>query len=367
MLRRLFFSLRRLDLWLFGATVLLVLSGLLMLYSITYDSPSPLLLRQSIFFAVGLLLLFGLGTFDYRFFRKVSVLFYILAVLLLAAVLFIGLNIKGSVRWFDLGLFPLQPVEVMKLALIIFLAGFFKKRLTQVKEFKTVLVSGLFAGVPIALTLMQPDLGSAMVLFFIWLGLLLVAGAKKKHLVWLALIFVFIATVAWFFFLHDYQKSRLTTFLDPASDPKGRGYNAIQAVIAVGSGGVFGRGLARGVVSQLRFLPERQTDFIFASLAEELGLVGVGLLLFLFGVWLFRIVRVIGASRENFGAFVASGIFFCFFSQSLINIGMNIGLLPITGIPLPLVSYGGSSLIMALVSVGVLQSIVTYAQPVGFD
>lgn len=369
MLKRLFFSLRRLDFWLLGATILLVCGGLLMLYSIAFGdfSVSSFLFRQILFFAFGLLFLLGLSSLNYRYYEKICAPFYMAAVFLLLAVLLFGLNVKGGTRWFYLGFFQFQPVELTKLALIIFLAGFFKKNIARIGEFKTVILSGAFTAVPVLLTLVQPDLGSAAVLVLIWLGLLAAAGAKRSHLIALLAIMAFLAAAAWFYLLKDYQKLRLLTFFNPTSDPLGRGYNAMQAVVAVGSGGLFGRGLARGVVSQLRFLPERQTDFIFATLAEELGLVGVLFLMALFATWFFRIVKIIKSSRDNFGAFLATGILIYLFSQTVINIGMNIGLLPITGIPLPLVSYGGSSLLIIMMSVGILQNISANSQPARFD
>jgi len=214
---------------------------------------------------------------------------------------------------------------------------------------------------------MQPDLGSTLVLFSIWLGMLLVSGAKKSHLAGLLVILLIFTVLAWAFFLQDYQKNRVFSFLDPTSDPQGQNYNAIQSITAVGSGGITGRGFGRGVVSQLRFLPERQTDFIFASLAEELGFFGAGFLLALLFWWFMRIIKVARDSSENFGFFLVFGIFCFFFVQSTINIGMNIGLLPITGVPLPLVSYGGSSMLVSLVALGIVESVLVHAQPVKFD
>ena len=337
-----------------------------MIYSTTLGSEVNLVTRQIIFFGGGIFLLFAFSALDYRYLQRISFILYGLGVALLVSVLFLGLNISGSTRWFDLGFFRLQPVEYMKIALILHLAAFFQKEGMVIRRIKTVALSFLYAAIPIFLTLLQPDLGSAVVLGVIWFGMLLAAGVERKHVIVFLLIFTMLASVGWIYVFEDYQKNRITSFLDPAADPQGSGYNSLQSIIAVGSGGFFGRGFARGVVSQLKFLPERQTDFIFASLAEELGFLGAFFLLSILLFWLFRQTRTIRRARDGYGVYVAVGIFTYFFSQTVINVAMNIGLLPITGIPLPLISYGGSSLIISLVSIGILESIVAHAQPVRF-
>lgn len=353
---------RRLDLYLLGLSLLLGFIGLLMIYSMTYadSDPSRLLARQIFFLLLGLGLLLVFSSINYRHLYRIGILAYAVSIVLLLAVLVFGPNIKGSVRWFNLGFFQVQPVEFAKIGLIIYLAVFFQKRIGQLSRFRNVMLSAVVAAVPVGLTLLQPDLGSALVLVAIWLSMLLVAGVKKKHLLWLLLVMVVIGSVAWAWFLKDYQKDRLLSFLDPTADPQGRGYNALQSIIATGSGGIFGRGLARGIVSGLRFLPERQTDFIFASLAEELGFVGAGFLLLALAGWFYRMFRIVTSSGDNFSLFLSVGIFFYLFSQVTINIGMNIGLLPITGVPLPLISYGGSSMTAALICTGILESIACH-------
>lgn len=357
------------DKYLFGLSILLFLVGLLMIYSTTFGDPEfrGLPLRQSVFFLIGLIVLIVFSSLDYRYLLRISWVLYLAALILMVAVLLFGINLKGSVRWFNLGFTQFQPVEFAKLALIVFLAAFFHKRLNQMSNFKNVAAATLAAGIFVFLTLRQPDMGSSLVLLAVWFGLLLASGAKKKHIALLLLICVVLSAAGWFYFLEDYQKARVASFLNPLSDPQGRGYNAIQSITAIGSGGFFGRGFARGVVSQLRFLPERQTDFIFASLAEELGFVGACFLLLLLLIWFLRMARVVKIARENFGFFLSLGIFYYLFIQTAINIGMNVGLLPITGIPLPLVSSGGSSLIASMAAIGILESIIIHAQPVRFD
>lgn len=347
-----------------GFSVLLGLVGLLMIYSMTYAtaSQSPLLARQAVFFLIGFCLLLFFSSINYRHLYKIGALSYISAVALLLGVLLFGLSVKGSLRWFALGFFQVQPVELAKIALIIYLAAYFQKNIGQISRFRVVLVSVFLVSIPVGLTLIQPDLGSALVLLAIWLGMLIASGAKKRHLLWLLLFFVVLSSFAWVGFLKDYQKDRVLSFLDPTADPQGRGYNALQSVIAAGSGGLTGRGLARGIVSGLRFLPERQTDFIFASLAEELGFVGTSFFLLVLLGWFFRMARIIERTSDNFSLLLSVGIFCYLFFQTAINIGMNIGLLPITGIPLPLISYGGSSLLVAMSCIGILQSIAGHNQ-----
>lgn len=361
---KILFFFRRLDLYLLGIAVAMASLGIVMIYSTTFSFlvSSDLVVRQLIFFLLGLGAMFALASLNYRLLRTIAPALYLSGVALLIGVLFFGRVVGGSESWFDLGFFRFQPVEYMKLALIVQLAAFFQRRLPEMLKLRNLIFSFLIAAVPVALTLMQPDLGSASVLGFIWLGMLLAARPKKSHLLWLFFILILLAGLAWQFLLYDYQKDRIVHFWDPMSDPQGRGYNALQAMTAVGSGGVSGYGLARGLVSQLRFLPERQTDFIFASLGEELGLVGTVALLGFVSAWLIRITRVIRDSRENFGFYLGLGIFCLFFFQSFVNIGMNIGLLPITGIPLPFVSYGGSSLVISFISLGILQSVSVHSQ-----
>jgi rod shape determining protein RodA len=280
-----------------------------------------------------------------------------LSVILLIGVLIAGTVVKGSSRWFEIGFLRFQPVEIAKIALAVFLASWLRTKSHVIRDARYFLLSGLFALVPMVLTILQPDLGSALVLGFIWLAMISAAKPRPKHLAIFFLAVCAVSLLAWFFMLQDYQKNRIETFLNPASDPDGQGYNAIQAITAVGSGGLTGRGFARGVVSQLRFLPERQTDFIFASMGEELGFLGSVLLLTILLIWYIRMLRIIESAPENFGFFLSFGLFAYLFFQSAVNIAMNIGLLPITGIPLPLVSYGGSSLLVSLIAIGILQSI----------
>ncbi len=365
-MRQWFGNFRYFDLVLFGSSILLLLLGLLMIYSTTLDTEANLLLRQGIVAVVGFVGMFYLAFFDYRDLKRVTGFIYLAILAALLAVWFFGANIRGSVRWIDLGFFNLQPAEFAKLAIVIIMAKFLDQHGERLKSFRYVLLSAVYVLIPVFLILIEPDLGSSLIVFFTWFAMLMFSKISKKHLMALIAAGLVLAVAAWFFALHDYQKQRVYTFINPASDPQGQGYNVIQSIIAVGSGELFGRGVGRGLQSQLKFLPERQTDFIFASTAEELGLVGSFVILLLYVIILFRVLRAVRSARDNFGMYLSLGIFFMLFFQILINIGMNIGILPVTGIPLPLLSYGGSSLLTTLLSLGLVQSIIARQKALRF-
>lgn len=362
-------SLKYFDWLLFAAVLILSLIGLLMIYSTGLSAvgfESRLWPRQLLFIVIGLFGLFFLSQQDHRYFRKSSSIIYALSLLLLIAVLFFGTEIRGARRWFDLGFMNFQPSEFSKFALLLVLAKFFQIRQPLMQKFSYLLWSLAFVVLPAVLIVLQPDLGSALVHGAIWFGLLLMTTMPRRFFVYLGVLLLIVFLVFWQFVFQDYQKARLASFLDPSADPLGQGYNVRQAMVAVGSGGVFGSGLARGLQSQLKFLPERQTDFIFASTVEELGLVGGGLIIFLLLFVMWRILRIAKNARDLFASYFASGIFFLFFCQSIINLGMNLGLLPVTGIPLPFVSYGGSSLVIAFWLIGIVENIARTAAPVRF-
>lgn len=358
------------DWFLIAAAALLLAVGLIMLYSITGQGvaiSSSLMVRQLIFGLVGFALLFSISLFDYRSLQRSSGFLYVLTIVLLLLVFAWGHVARGSSRWIDLGFFRFQPAEFSKLFLIIILARFFALHRDSMDRFRNVLLSLVYVAIPAGLILIEPDLGSAIVLFMIWLGMLLNSRVNWKHIAILALIGVVVAGVGWEFVLHDYQRNRIETFLNPGADPLGKGYNVIQSTIAVGAGSFLGTGLGHGTQSQLRFIPERQTDFIFASLAEELGFVGAMFLLILFLLLFSRIVRTSSVSRDSYGRYVALGVLSMLLAQAVINIGMNIGIMPVTGIPLPLISYGGSSLFVTLVSLGLIESIFIRHRGLAFE
>jgi rod shape determining protein RodA len=216
------------------------------------------------------------------------------------------------------------------------------------------------------LVLRQPDLGSTLILLGIWFGAMLISSVKKKFIVILIVAGIAVAAVSWQFLLHDYQRNRIEAFIDPALDPRGQGYNVRQAIIAVGSGHVTGRGFGQGLQSALRFLPERQTDFVFAAMSEEIGFVGSFTIVVLYGFLLLRLLKVVRMARDDFGMYVAAGVLCMIFGQVLINIGMNIGIMPVTGIPLPFITHGGSSLVVAMASLGIVQNIVIQSKTLRF-
>lgn len=353
--------------FLFGSSILLLFLGLLMVYSTTNaDSGSSQLLRQALFAGIGLVGMFALTFYDYRNLKKLTPWIYIGVVVALLVVFFFGPAVRGSARWIDLGFFRLQPAEFTKLAMIIIMAKYLDQTGEKLKNFRYVLLSAVYLAIPMFLILIEPDLGSSLVVLSVWFGLLLFSKINKKHVLVLVVSFLVLAVLAWFFVLHDYQHERVYTFLDPDRDPQGQGYNVLQSIIAVGSGQLLGRGVGRGFQSQLDFLPERQTDFIFASTAEELGMVGSVVLLGLYFVVFMRLIKTCRSARDNFGMYLSLGVFIMLLTQVVINIGMNIGIMPVTGIPLPLLSLGGSSMITTLLSLGIVQSVVARQKAVRF-
>lgn len=350
-------DLLRLD-WIFlGAVFFLAGIGTLSLYSISPDVQSGnYAFRQAIFFALGLAGFFSIASLDYRHVQKYSTPLYFGMLIVLVGVLLWGKTVHGTEGWINLGIARFQPVEMAKPVLIIFLASFIAKKKTELGELVRLFASFILASVLIALVLKQPDLGSALVLTGIWGGMLLISGMRLSHFVALAVIGLGVAVASWSF-LAPYQKERILSVVSPQLDPQGSGYNVIQATVAVGSGGMMGKGIGHGSQSQLNFLPEKHTDFIFSVISEELGLAGALAVLFLYAIVLYRLKRIAQLSRDNFGYLVVSGIMIMLVIQVTVNVGMNIGLLPVTGIPLPLLSYGGSSLVSVLVSFGIASSV----------
>jgi len=354
-------KLRKFDWILFTAVLLLIILGMSAIYSVNLSQAGDDysgFRRHVVFVLIGLAVFFFFSFLNYNFFRSYSRIIYIVTLILLIFVLFFGRNIRGTTGWFAIGDFSIQPVEIAKIALIIFLAKFFSNRYQQFSHSKHIFFSLAGAGILIFFILLQPDLGSAMILAGIWFIMLLLTGVKKAYL--FILIFFIIAGLlfSWFIVLKDYQKERILTFIDPNRDPLGSGYNVTQSIIAVGSGCLFGRGLGFGSQSQLRFIPESQTDFVFAVIAEELGFLGVILILSLWGIVFFRLIRAAQRAPNDFSMFLILGIVIVFFLHVLINIGMNMGIVPVTGISLPLLSAGGSFLFVSLAFLGICESII---------
>ena len=350
------FFLRRLD-WVLLVIVALLLSlSLIMLFSISSAGGTDYFTRQAVAVGLGLAILLFVATLDYKHIERYSTFIYFLTLAVLLTVLLFGVTVRGTAGWLSFGFFQVQPVELAKVTLIIFLASFISKKRSELGEWTRLIVSLFLTAAIIFLVLKQPDLGSSLVLMAIWGGMILASGIRMKQVIVLGTLAILLVTVGWMT-LDQYQVDRIETFLNPELDPQGSGYNVLQAIVAVGSGGVTGKGLGNGSQSQLNFLPEKQTDFIFAVVAEELGLVGAILTIGIYAGMLYRIKRIGETARDNFGYLVAVGVFIMLFVQLLINLGMNVGLLPVTGIPAPLLSYGGSSLLSFFIALGLLQSI----------
>ena len=355
-----FLQLKRYDVILLGATSLLIALGLLVLYSSgirSAQSASQLdTSRQVIYVLVGAVLFWLVTRLDYDVLRGYSKAIYIIMVALLIIVEVFGATRLGATRWISLGFFQFQPSEFAKLALIIFLARFFADSYDHSDKIKYLIISILYLLPPLLLVLAQPDLGTALVLLVIWLAMALTSRIKKRYFVALLAILV-ISTPLLYPRLAPYQQQRVATFVSPTANPSTTGYNVNQAIIAVGSGGIFGQGLSSGSQSQGNFLPSQNTDFIFAVLSEKLGLFGGVVCIFLYSVLVVRAIWIARNSSDRFGTFLAIGIATMFGFHVVVNISMNIGLLPVTGIPLPFISAGGTSMIISLLSVAILESI----------
>jgi len=358
----LFQRLKRLDWILLAATIPVLCAGLISMYS--FVGTNNYFEKQLFWIPIAFLVCVGLAQIDVRALRKTNAilglfLFFCFALLLLFLA---GSVFKGARGWFDLGFFAIQPADPMKLVLILLLAKYFSRRHIEIAHFKHIIVSGLYTLVPFALVLIQPDFGSAIILFAIWFGMTVVSGISKKHLLMVFGIGACAFMVLWFVALHPYQKERIKTFLHPLTDIRGAGYNAYQSTVAVGSGQLLGKGIGYGTQSRLKFLPEYQTDFIFASFAEEWGFVGVLLLLLCYGVIIWRVLAAAMIGATNFETLFAMGLAIFFMTQLSIHVGMNMGLLPVTGQTLPFMSYGGSHLLTEFAGLGLLMGMRRYAR-----
>ncbi len=348
------------------AMFLLFALGITTLYSVSlaFDTTGiSLFSKQLLYFLLGLTLFGFFMSVDYRLWQPLYPWFFLLSLffLLLLYTPF-GENIRGIRAWLDFGVFVWQPVELIKVLLVLTLAGYFSKQGRHLRTWKPLIVSGSAVALLVLLVLAQPDLGSAMVLFFLWLALVLILGLSKWQIGLMLVGFLGIALFGWTVFLENYQKQRVLTFLDPSLDPLGSGYNVTQSLIAIGSGGIWGRGIGFGSQSQLEFLPERQTDFIFAVIGEELGFAGVFLLLSLFGIVVWRGLVIARNAHNDFGQLVAISVVIVIVGQGSMNIAMNLGMIPVTGISLPFISAGGSYLLAVFMMNGLLQSVAVYSK-----
>jgi rod shape determining protein RodA len=355
---------RHIDFILLGSTLPLVVAGLITVSSFVSDN--PFFNRQIVWVAISLIVFFIASLVDWRFLRRTGVLvtFFIISVLSLLLLFTAGTLTKGAINRFDLGLFFLQPSDPIKLVLVMLLAKYFSRRHIEIAVVRHIIISGLYALILFVLVFLQPDFGGAIIIFLIWFGMVLVSGISKKHLLAVFLIGALVFGGLWTFVFRDYQKNRIMTFLNPLTDIQGAGYNAYQSTITVGSGQFFGKGVGFGTQSRLQFLPEYETDFIFAAISEEWGFVGVCLMLFIYCILFWRIIVNAMQGATNFETLFGLGFAILLMSHLVIHIGMNVGLLPVTGTTLPFVSYGGSHLVMEFLGLGILAGMRKYSRPV---
>lgn len=320
--------------------------------------------RQLILIIISLFAFLIFSFFDYRALKNsyILIVIYGFLIFLLALIFVFGYISKGGNRWFNLGAFYIGPSEPMKVVLILILAKFFSKRHIFIANLKNVLISLIYLIIPVVLIIMQPDLSTALVLCLIWFGMLLVSGLSKKYILWFSIVALTLALLLWNFYLLPYQKNRIINFINPTHDLQGTGWNAYQSIIAVGSGGLLGKGVGYGTQSRLGFLPEHETDFIFASFTEEWGFVGAILIFILFLIIIFSLIKKAVRGNSNFETLFIVGVAIWFVVQTSFNIGMNIGILPVTGIPLPLMSHGGSHLLAESVALGMCVGMSRYGR-----
>ncbi len=315
--------------------------------------------KQIIFFAVGISLMVLVSFFDYRVLKNNSYLIlicYAICVALLIGLHFFAPVIKGSRGWYKIGILSLDPIEPTKIVLVFLLAKYFSMRHVEMYKFRHIIFSGLYVLLPALFIFIKPDLGGTSVILLIWLGILLISGIKINHFLVLLLCFSLVAGFAWMFLLKDYQKQRITAFLFPY-DYLGASWSQNQTKISIGSGQIFGEGLAKGSQVQYGFLPEPHTDFIFSVIAEEWGVIGILALFIIYAFLVWQVLLVAVRSHSNFPRLFASGFAIILITQFFVNIGMNLGLLPVVGLYLPFISYGGSGMIGNFISLGILQSI----------
>jgi len=350
------------DRFLIVPTILLFGIGLLSIYSSSFGRGDfSNFKKQIIFGAIGIFLMLLFSFLDWRIFRDSPyflLIVYFLLIIFLVLIFFFGPQIRGVKGWYKIGELTVHPVEFVKIVLILLLAKYFSKRHIEMYRIQHIVLSGFYVLVPALLVFFQPDLGSVLILIAIWVGILIASGIKLRHFFILCFCFFLILIFSWSFLLKEYQKERIIAFLQPKlANPLEIGWSHRQAKIAIGSGGLLGQGLKKGSQTQLGFLPEPQTDFIFSAIAEETGFLGITILFLLFGILIWRIFKIAFVVSSNFPRLFAVGFSVYLMSQIFVHMGTNLGILPIVGISLPLVSYGGSNLIITFLGLGILGSI----------
>lgn len=352
----------KVDVTLLISMLFISVAGLLTMSS--FQGDDNYFFKQTVWIVLAIGVFLAASLFDYRFLKqtRVVVALYIFLLCILSFLFILGNSVKGAQSWFSLGGLAFQPSDLMKLGLIIVLAKYFNRRHVEIANIRHIIVSGVYAFIPFTLVVLQPDFGSAMVLFAIWLGIIFVSGISWKHILLVAVLVGTTFLLAWNFAFKPYQKARIMNFVNPLQDIRGTGYNAYQSTIAVGSGGLLGKGLGSGTQSRLNFLPEYKTDFIFAAYAEEWGFVGSILLLIFFALIFMKLSFFALRADSTFEALFTYGVMVWMMTHVVINIGMNIGIMPVTGIPLPLMSYGGSHLLAEALALGMCAGMYRYAR-----
>ncbi|MCX6759879.1 MAG: rod shape-determining protein RodA [Candidatus Nealsonbacteria bacterium] len=352
---------RKMDWIMIGAACFLTVFGLLSIYSSSSRGNDFLNFKKQIaFFIVGFSLMLIFAYIDWREIRDnpyLILIFYIICVVALAGLIILGHKIRGVSGWYKIGFITIDPIEYTKISLMLLLAKYFSNRHIEMYRLKHILLSGIYVAIPSSLIILQPNLGSALTLIVLWFGILVISKIKLRHLIALIACALIISALGWFFVLHPYQKQRIVSFILPQLEPLGAGWNQNQSKIAIGSGGLLGLGFNNGSQNRYGFLPEPQTDFIYSAISEEYGFIGVSVLFALYLLIIWRLSKIAFSFQSNFPRLFVSGFIIILFTQFFINIGMNLGLLPVIGISLPFVSYGGSGLISFFISLGIIQSI----------
>jgi rod shape determining protein RodA len=358
---------RHFDFWLLGAVIIALVFGVTMIRSAIAGNVSlaGLVPRQIIFGAVGFAVIILAAAIDYRFWSGAIVPMYVVIVLSLLLLFIVGATHFGATRWIETGLVSIQPTELAKMVVILALANFFDRNIESHRNWGWLLKS-LFIAVGIAgLIFIQPNLSNVIVVMVLWAAMAWVAGLDLKQLGILLLVIVLLGAVAYSFFLQPYQRDRITTFIFPPSNSSyGATYNVLQALAALGSGGWVGEGYGHGSQTQLRFMKVRHNDFIFSVIGEELGFIGAIFVLLLLAFIIYRCLRAARMARDPFGSMIAYGVAILIFFQAVVNIAVNLNLIPVTGIPLPFISYGGSGLISLMLGIGLVESVVIRHKPV---
>lgn len=346
---------------LFATVVALCLFSVIDIYGIG-GTNNPYFSKQVVFVILGIGLMALFSFFNYRYLKNNSLAVFALYIIsvLLVTMPFLFHSIRGVRSWISIAGFTFEPAEFVKLSLIVFMAKYFSQRHIHINDYRHIIVSGLYCMVPIGITLVQPDLGSAIIMFLIWFGMLMAVGLNKRQLFVLALLLMIVGTIGWVGVLKPYQKVRIVSFLHPGSDPRGSGYNLIQSKIAIGAGHWVGSGWGKGPQTSNGFLPEPFNDFVFASTADQFGLIGVGIIMAAILFIISRIMHIAERASSNFGRLFAIGLVIVIAAHAIVGAGVNLGLMPVTGIPFPFISYGGSNLMALLIGIGILQSVKRY-------